>query len=129
MMIFITNGFSKDIVIKIHNVTIQNGNIYIAIYSNEDDYKNEKRFLTFIKEPVNRTIVFTVDLPAGEYVIKVFQDVNNNGELDSNFFGIPKEPIGITNYNGRGKPGGFHKLKVLVNNHTNETTLNIGRIQ
>jgi uncharacterized protein (DUF2141 family) len=128
LLVFITTIFSKDMVIEINGITMQNGHIYVAIYSNEDDYKNGNYFLSFIKEPSNATITFAVDLPEGEYVIKIFQDVNNNGELDSNFLGIPKEPIGMTNYNGRGIPGGFHKLKVPVNTNTNKITVNIGRI-
>ena len=128
LLIFVIAAFSKDIGIEINGVTVQNGRIYVAIYSNESDYKNDKYFMSFIKDPVNATINFTVDLPEGEYVVKVFQDVNNNGELDSGLFGIPKEPVGITNYNGRGIPGGFPKLKVPVNTNTTKITINMGKI-
>jgi uncharacterized protein (DUF2141 family) len=125
---FVTAAFSKDIVIEINGITVQNGRIYVAIYSNESDYKNKKYFMSFIKDPVNETINFTVDLPEEEYVVSVFQDVNNNGELDSGLFGIPKEPVGITNYSGKGIPGGFHKSKVPVNTNTTKITVNMGRI-
>jgi len=54
-------------------------------------------------------------LPNGEYVISMFQDKNGNGKLDTYFFGIPKEPIGITNYFKKGIPGGFNKLKIQIN--------------
>jgi uncharacterized protein (DUF2141 family) len=128
LLVFVTTAFSKDIVIEINGVTVQNGRIYVAIYSNESDYKNKKNFISFIKDSVNTTINFTVDLSEGEYVVRAFQDVNNNGELDSGLFGIPKEPVGITNYNGKGIPGGFPKLKVLVNTNTTKMTVNMGRI-
>jgi uncharacterized protein (DUF2141 family) len=128
LLIFVTAAFSKDIIIEINGITIQNGHIYVVIYSNENDYKNEKPSMTFIKDPVNTTIQFTVDLPEGEYVVKVFQDINNNGELDTGFFGIPKEPVGITNYNGKGSPGGFQKLKVPVATVTNKITVTVGKI-
>jgi uncharacterized protein (DUF2141 family) len=36
-------------------------------------------------------------IPAGEYAIKVFHDVNGDGELATNFLGIPVEPYGISN--------------------------------
>jgi uncharacterized protein (DUF2141 family) len=128
LLVFVTAAFSKDIVIEINGLTIQNGRIYVAIYSNESDYKNKINFISFIKDPVDATINFTVDLSEGEYVVRVFQDVNNNGKLDSGLFGIPKEPVGITNYNGKGIPGGFPKLKVPVNTNTTKITVNMGRI-
>ncbi len=37
------------------------------------------------------------DLQSGKYAVKVFQDVNNNGKLDTGMFGIPKEPWGLSN--------------------------------
>jgi uncharacterized protein (DUF2141 family) len=37
------------------------------------------------------------DLPVGKYVVKVYQDENNNGKLDTGMFGIPKEPWGLSN--------------------------------
>jgi uncharacterized protein (DUF2141 family) len=33
----------------------------------------------------------------GAYVVVVFQDLNNNRELDTNFMRIPKEPYGFSN--------------------------------
>ncbi len=36
-------------------------------------------------------------LPYGEYAIKLYHDENNNGKLDKNFTGIPKEGYGFSN--------------------------------
>lgn len=36
------------------------------------------------------------DLPHGKYAISVFQDLNENGKLDTNFLGIPTEPYGYS---------------------------------
>lgn len=36
-------------------------------------------------------------IPYGIYAIKVYQDKNVNGELDTNSIGIPKEPYGFSN--------------------------------
>ncbi|HEX8575560.1 MAG TPA: DUF2141 domain-containing protein [Flavobacterium sp.] len=36
-------------------------------------------------------------LPKGEYAIAVFHDENNNGKLDENFLGMPKEGYGASN--------------------------------
>lgn len=37
------------------------------------------------------------DLPAGEYALVVFHDANNNGLMDKNFIGIPREWLGFSN--------------------------------
>lgn len=43
-------------------------------------------------------------LPAGEYAIRMFHDVDGDGELDMNLMGIPSEPFGFSN-NARGRFG------------------------
>lgn len=44
-------------------------------------------------------------LAAGRYAVLAFHDVNGNGELDQNFMGIPREPLGFSNgYWGKGAP-------------------------
>ena len=37
------------------------------------------------------------DIPPGTYAIKLHIDENENGELDTNFLGIPKEQYGLSN--------------------------------
>jgi len=37
------------------------------------------------------------NIPPGEYAISIFHDENDNGKLDTNFIGIPKEPYGFSN--------------------------------
>jgi len=36
------------------------------------------------------------DLPAGEYALAIFHDENNNGKLDTNWLGIPKEKVAFS---------------------------------
>jgi uncharacterized protein (DUF2141 family) len=102
--------------LEITGIKINNGTIYVAVYSNEDDYNRENSFRKFVLEPENTTLNYYLELPGGEYVVTLFQDSNSNGKLDANIFGIPKEPVGITNYDGKGRPGGFQRLKVIVTN-------------
>jgi len=119
----------NNITLEINGVTVQGGLVYVAVYSNENNYKAEKPFIRFILDPVNNTITRNLELPNGEYVVTIFQDVNSNGVLDANFLGMPREPVGITNYNGRGIPGGFHKLKVPVSNYTTLITVNMRNVR
>ena len=48
---------------------------------------------------------FINDVPAGDVALLVYVDENNNGVMDKNFIGIPKEPLGISNnYRPKGPP-------------------------
>lgn len=44
------------------------------------------------------------DLPPGEYAVSVVHDENGNNTLDTNWVGMPKEGIGMSN-NARGRMG------------------------
>lgn len=37
------------------------------------------------------------NLPYGDYAVSVYHDENLNGDMDSGFMGIPKEPYGFSN--------------------------------
>ncbi|MGP1565620.1 MAG: DUF2141 domain-containing protein [Treponema sp.] len=50
----------------------------------------------------------------GEYAFCVYQDVNKDRKLNTNAIGIPKEPFGFSNYDGKTYPGNFKKHKVFV---------------
>ena len=115
--------------IEINGVAINSGSVYVAVYSNEKDYKNEIAFASFILQPINTTLIHHCDLPEGEYVVSVFQDTNNDGKLGITIFGIPTEPVGKTNYNLRGAPSGFKKLKMPVNNDSTKLIVNMGRVK
>jgi len=125
------NVFAKNvnIAVELTGVTVNGGDVHVFVFSNEQDYKKDIRFKSFVMESANSVLVYILDLPEGEYLISAFQDTNGNGKTDTGFFGIPKEPIGITNYNGRGAPGGFNKHKVLVNNSTIKISVNLGVIK
>jgi uncharacterized protein (DUF2141 family) len=59
------------------------------------------------------------DIPPGEYAISAFHDANDNKKMDTNLFGIPKEPIGISN-NATGfmGPPKYNDAKFTVNKNT-----------
>ena len=59
---------------------------------------NEETVMDLTSEITDNTctVVFK-DLEDGSYAIRYFHDENNNGELDTNFIGIPKEGFGFSN--------------------------------
>jgi len=115
--------------IEINGVIVKGGLIYAAVYSNENDYKNETAFASFILQPENVNLKYSLDLPEGEYVVSVYQDKNGDEKLNTGLFGIPSERIGKTNYDLKGAPGDFNKLKAPVNNTSPKLIVNMGKVK
>ena len=129
-IIFIGNIFADDTVrfaLEITGINVNQGKIYLKIYSNDRDYRSDISYAAFILESTSQSIVHSFDILEGEYLIAIFQDTNNNGQLDTNFLGFPREPVGLSNYSG-GIPGGFNRQKIPINNNSNRVTINIERV-
>lgn len=103
-----------EVSIVITGVTPDGGDLYVQMFNSEDSYKKGEPFRSWVAEPSGATVTLTSPMPAGEYYVMVFQDANGNGDLDTKLFGIPREPVGISNFNGRSMPGGFNKHKMMV---------------
>ena len=131
LLLIAGNCFANDVpvIIEINGVIVGGGLIHVAVFSNENDFKKGIRSVSFILEPATAVLNHELELSEGEYVVSVFQDVNNNGIQDDGAFGIPKEPVGVTNYNLRGAPGTFKNLKVPVNNNSTRIVINMGRVR
>ncbi|KAA6303582.1 MAG: hypothetical protein EZS26_000133 [Candidatus Ordinivivax streblomastigis] len=129
-LLFSINYIKADIpiILEIHNVIKNSGIIYAGIYSNEKSYKDKKPEQVIQIKPINTIVSIDLMLPDGEYVINAYQDINGNGKLDQGIFFIPKEPVGITNWNGKGIPGNFNLLKVIINNMTGKIIINIYKL-
>jgi len=115
--------------IEINGVIVRGGLVYVAVYPNENDYKNETAFAKFTLQPDNTTLTYFLDLPEGEYVVSAYQDKNGDEKLNSGLFGMPSEPVGKTNYNLRGAPGSFNKLKAPVNHSSTRLIVNMGKVR
>ena len=74
------------------------GTVRLAVCKGADAYVKEKGCIVATGRVVGSLVRIEVkDLPEGEYAIKAFHDVNDNGEMDFNWAGIPKEPYGFSN--------------------------------
>ena len=109
---------AQKIVLEIHNVTVNSGKLHTSASLNETSYKKRRPDLTYEFAPTGNVVKQEINLPIGECVINIYQDLNNNGKLDTGIFGIPKEPVGISNYNGDRPPGNFKKHKIIIDSTT-----------
>jgi len=104
------------VTMEITNVVINNGNVIVAIFANADEFRREIPSSYAIIPSTAAVLRHEFNLPYGEYVVTIFQDTNNNNRLDFNIIGIPRELLGLSNYNGRGIPSrDFNRLKIGFN--------------
>jgi uncharacterized protein (DUF2141 family) len=102
------------------------GEVLIAVSNSRENYEgNDSVFVGVnVKIENKKTEYIFEELPFGEYAIKLFHDENMDGELDSNFLGIPTEDYGFSN-NARGTfgPADYDDAKFLFDQ--TEMTMNI----
>lgn len=108
----------KKLTVEITNVASEEGQIILAIYNSSENYDKRIAFQEVKLKPENDTVIFETNVPDGEYLVMLVHDINNNGKLDTTFIGMPKEPVGLSNYDGKGIPGKFKKHKFSVNENT-----------
>ena len=87
--------------VNIPNIKNTTGNIACGIFDSAVGFPN--KFLGSAKAVVIRKSQKTKvqcnfsNIPPGTYAIAVIHDENMNGELDTNWFGVPKEGYGFSN--------------------------------
>ncbi len=131
LIVVMSEGISfaqTNLRLEITGVKIEGGKLYVSLFNSERSFEQRKVYLTFVSNPDSVNIKLPLNLPAGEYLFSVYQDSNNNGELDTNFLGIPREPFGFSNYDGKSIPGSFKKHKVLVMETTKKISVNLYKI-
>ncbi len=82
-----------SLTVEIVNLESDKGVVIVALLDEQEETIKDKT--SEIKENTC-TVVFN-DLKDGSYAIRLFHDENSNGELDTNFIGIPKEGFGFSN--------------------------------
>jgi len=98
------------------------GNILIAIFTDQLNFKNDislKNWTVPKEKLINGVFRETVKLPLGEYGIAILDDEDINGKMSYNFFGIPKEGYGFSDFNHSGfKKPMFSDFKFSVSDST-----------
>ena len=88
-----------EVTLTITEINKQQGHIMVALYDSQAAYDGDAAPAATARIAVTGQSVQTRfgDLADGEYAIKLYHDENNNGELDTNFMGIPAEGYGFSN--------------------------------
>ncbi|MFY0603541.1 MAG: DUF2141 domain-containing protein [Flavobacteriaceae bacterium] len=115
------NEESYTLTIEVSVTKYNKGKILLALYDHPDHYM--KKSIHSVSEKVvnHKAIIKFKNLKKGDYAYSLFHDINNNGKLDNNFFGVPKEPYGFSNKErGRFGPPKYHKVKFTIDKNTHQ---------
>jgi len=114
------NTYAHDLVLKVDQIKQVKGTMMVALYNSESNYKSNNNTFSGQKIAVttNTLTVNFGDVPEGEYAIKLYQDENDNGQIDKNLIGIPTEGYGFSNNGGSMGQPSFDDAKFKVSGTT-----------
>ncbi|MDB5748117.1 MAG: hypothetical protein JWP72_2965 [Massilia sp.] len=81
--------------VRVSGVSGARGNVSVAVCDKERFLK-QCAYSASAPAQAGETIVVVKDVPPGTWAVLAYQDENNNGELDRNLIGMPKEPYGFS---------------------------------
>lgn len=90
---------TQTIRLSVTNVNEAKGTIWVGIYEGDEDFLDrDKARLVSVK--VDEQGIAYLDLPdmviGKEYALGIFHDLDDDGNLNTNWFGLPSEPWGFT---------------------------------
>ena len=88
--------------ITVHITGLKNleGKLGVSLYNSKKGFpgKHQQAYASALKNVTGSTAsVLFEHLPYGTYAVSIMHDENNNGKLDTNFIGMPKEGVGVSN--------------------------------
>jgi uncharacterized protein (DUF2141 family) len=89
--------FAQKLTVRVNNINPLSGNLMVGVFNRENGFPDV--YYKGIKVQITNTVMVVTftDLPKGKYAVSAYQDINKNGQLDKNIFGIPKEKYGFSN--------------------------------
>ena len=92
------DGESAQLHVLVKGIRDEGGVMRLALYNKAQEFTDgaQYRSLTLDIPSVKSDGARFKELPAGYYAIALYHDKNDNGELDTNIFGIPEESYGFS---------------------------------
>jgi len=84
--------------LAINDIEHNYGTLWIGLYASEEAFLDkDQAHLEAIKvSDFKDKRIYLNDLDYGDYAVALFHDLNNNGELDVNWLGVPEEPFAFS---------------------------------
>ena len=120
------NNTNGKLIIKITGFENDTGDCWFALDNSKNIFEEDTSvYIGKILPIKNRKVIVELNsINFGEYAVKAFHDENKNGELDTDFLGIPDEKYGYSNdASDWFGPPSWDEAKFLFNK--NEMTIEI----
>jgi len=92
---------AQNVEITITGIRSDMGQIAIGVFKDNETFQKEDAFLDkqFVKKDISEgKMMVKFSLDPGIYGLSLLDDENSNGKMEYNFFGIPKEGFGFSDY-------------------------------
>jgi len=92
------NISNTSVAITLVSTAKEKGCVRVAIFSSSAEYKAGKCATRGVTKLSGQPFPTQISIPAlspGSYAIAAYHDLNENGKLDRNLFGVPVEPYGF----------------------------------
>lgn len=118
-----STALAAELILTVTDIKKTQGNMRVAVYADQESYDADKTATATAEHPVDAsTETLTIALPNdATYAVKLYVDANENGKLDMNFMGIPKEPYGFSGSGGRFGPPEFSEASIEISGSTELT--------
>ncbi len=94
-----------SLIVEVTGAKPNKGQAVCSLFTSANTYLKQPAIK--ITKPVNSNgeVVFRIDdIDPGTYAVSIVYDEDNNGKLNTGLFGIPTEPVGVSN-NAKGRFG------------------------
>jgi uncharacterized protein (DUF2141 family) len=97
MALLVLPAQASTVVVNVGGVRSELGHVLVALCTRADFLQPHCRWKGKVRATIGAVTVRIKDVPPGRYAAQAFHDENDNGTLDRNFFGLPKEAMGFSN--------------------------------
>ena len=128
IIMVISNGLfaQAKLEVTVKNIKAGKGTIRVGLFTNEENFLKDANEGKIVKASATEVTVVFENLKPGDYAVSVIHDENENGELDSNMMGMPKEGFAFgNNAMGMFGPPSFEKAKVTLGKEPAKQVINL----
>lgn len=109
---------AANVEVRVTGVVAGKGKVAVAV-CDKDTFLKDCKYSTKTPARDGENVITVKDVPAGTWAVLSYQDENDNGVLDRNIVGIPKENYGFSrDARGQFGPPSFEEAAFTVNGDT-----------
>ncbi len=112
----VANSEVHELTVQVSNVNSSEGQLIVCLWRSERGFPdcnsdNAIGVQRVVVPPTERAEVTFPNMVTGEYAVSVLHDLNSDDRTETNFLGIPREPVGSSGGVIRGGPPRFDNVK------------------